>query len=230
AHIVSPRRLHAAILASGLRRLCRVAWRLRRLPAIVCGVAMLTNCAVGPDFRTPDPPAVTSYLPKVFLPGWPAGDRVPDRTVVRTSDIPDRWWGLFQSRYLNKLVEEAIAHNADLESAEAAVRVAQANALAQRGALFPVVVGSFNSSRQKIAGQSVTSNAASGADIYSLHTGQVTVSFVPDVFGGTRRQIEAADALVDLQAFQREGIYLTLTSNVALAAIEEASLRGQIAA
>jgi len=150
--------------------------------------------------------------------------------VVRTNDIPDRWWGLFQSRYLNKLVEEAIAHNADLESAEAAVRVAQANALAQRGALFPVVVGSFNSSRQKIAGQTVTSNAASGADIYSLHTGQVTVSFVPDVFGGTRRQIEAADALVDLQSFQREGIYLTLTSNVALAAIEEASLRGQIAA
>src|SRR5262249_7815019 len=169
-------------------------------------------------------------LPKVFLPGWPAGDRVPDRKIVHGSDIPDRWWGLFQSRYLNKLVEEGIAHNADLESAEAALRVAKANALAQRGALFRVVVGSFNSSRQKIAGQSVTSNAASGADIYSLHTGQVTVNFVPDVFGGTRRQIEAADALVDLQAFQREGIYLTLTSNVALAAIEEASLRGQIAA
>jgi NodT family efflux transporter outer membrane factor (OMF) lipoprotein len=173
---------------------------------------------------------VNSYLPKIFLPGWPAGDRVPDRKVVHGSDIPERWWGLFQSRHLNKLVEEAIAHNADLESAEAALRVAQSNALAQRGALFPVIVGNFNSSRQKIAGQSVTSDAASGADIYSLHTGQVTVSFVPDVFGGTRRQIEAADALVDLQAFQREGIYLTLTSNVALAAIEEASLRGQIAA
>ena len=32
------------------------------------------------------------------------------------------------------------------------------------------------------------------------------------------------------QAFLREGVYLTLTSNIALAAIQEASLRGQIAA
>ncbi|MEA3067400.1 MAG: hypothetical protein QOK41_807, partial [Sphingomonadales bacterium] len=66
--------------------------------------------------------------------------------------------------------------------------------------------------------------------LYSLHTAQLTVSYVPDVFGGTRRTIETADAMVDVQAFQREGTYLTLTSIIALAAIQEASLRGQIAA
>ena len=69
-----------------------------------------------------------------------------------------------------------------------------------------------------------------GRAIYSLHTAQVTVAFVPDVFGGTRRQIESAEALAEAQAFQREGVYLTLAANIALAAIQEASLRGQIAA
>jgi outer membrane protein TolC len=56
------------------------------------------------------------------------------------------------------------------------------------------------------------------------------VSFVPEVFGGTRRRIESSDALLELQAFQREGVYLALTSNIALAAIQEASLRDQITA
>src|SRR5262249_56528921 len=46
----------------------------------------------------------------------------------------------------------------------------------------------------------------------------------------TRREIESADAQTEMQAFQREGVYLTLASNVALATIEEGRLRGQIAA
>ena len=91
-------------------------------------------------------------------------------------------------------------------------------------------MANFNASRQQTPTQALTTNAASGASIYSLHTAQVTVNYVPDVFGGTRRQIETADALVEVQAFQREGVYLTLTANIALAAIQEASLRGQIAA
>ena len=192
-------------------------------------LAILTGCAVGPNFRVPDAPPVGTYLPDTSLSGLPAGDRVPGARVVQGGDIPERWWELLRSRHLNDLVERGIAHNMDLQAAEAAVRVAQANAAAQRGALFPVVTANGNSSRQKVAGQ-LTSPLVSNADTFSLQTAQVSVSFAPDVFGGTRRAIENADALVELQAFQREGVYLTLTSNIALAAIQEASLRGQIAA
>jgi NodT family efflux transporter outer membrane factor (OMF) lipoprotein len=90
-------------------------------------------------------------------------------------------------------------------------------------------VGSFNASRQKTSAD-LTSPLQSGASTFSLYTAQVTVNYVADVFGGIRRQIEAADAQVDVQAFQREAVYLTLTSNIALAAIQEGSLRGQISA
>jgi outer membrane protein TolC len=61
-----------------------------------------------------------------------------------------------------------------------------------------------------------------------LHTAQVTVAYALDVWGGTRRQIESLEALAEAQAFQREGVYLTLTANIALAAIQEASLRAQV--
>ena len=143
-------------------------------------IAMLTGCAVGPDFLTPGPPDVTGYLGR----GAPAV--VPGQTLARSADIPHRWWELFQSPHLNKLMEQGLAQNAELQAAEAALRVAQANALAQRGALLPTVTGNFNPTRQKVATQGLTSNAVDNSNIYNLHTAQVTVSFVPDIWGGHR--------------------------------------------
>jgi NodT family efflux transporter outer membrane factor (OMF) lipoprotein len=61
-------------------------------------------------------------------------------------------------------------------------------------------------------------------------THQLTVSFVPDVWGANFRAVENLDAVTEQQLFQLEAAYLTLTSNVVTAAIQEASLRGQIAA
>jgi NodT family efflux transporter outer membrane factor (OMF) lipoprotein len=193
-------------------------------------VAMLMGCAVGPDFQSPDAPGVAGFLPGRATPVTATAEGVPTQVASYGHDIPGRWWELLHSRHLNMLIEDGIIRNAELEAAEAAVRVAQANALVARGGLFPTAVASFDSSRQKTPSAALATNAASGANLYSLHTAQLTVSYVPDVFGGTRRLIETADAMVDVQAFQREGTYLTLTANIALAAIQEASLRGQIAA
>ena len=103
------------------------------------------------------------------------------------------------------------------------------NVYAQQGAFFPSIAAGYNASRQKVPGQ-LGSPTASGAYTYSLHTAQVTVAYTPDVFGGTRRQVESLKAQADSQRFQLEAAYLTLTSNVVAAAIQEAGLRGQIAA
>jgi NodT family efflux transporter outer membrane factor (OMF) lipoprotein len=65
---------------------------------------------------------------------------------------------------------------------------------------------------------------------YNLYTAQLAVSYTPDVFGGTRRAVEAARAQDNSSRFQLDATYLTLTSNVVVAAITEAGLRGQIAA
>lgn len=190
------------------------------MPSCALVLAMLTGCAVGPDFLSPAPPPVAGYLP---------GNSGPPR-AVRGADVSAQWWKVFRSRDLNRLIQDGIDNNQDLQAAEAAVRAAQANARALRGTLFPVVNAAFDASRQMIPSQTLTSNIPSGSDTYSLHTAQVSVAFVPDVFGGTRRAIESADAQAEAQAFQRDAVYTTLASNIALAAIQEASLRGQIAA
>jgi NodT family efflux transporter outer membrane factor (OMF) lipoprotein len=76
----------------------------------------------------------------------------------------------------------------------------------------------------------LASPLSSDASLYSLHTGQLTVTYAPDVFGGVQRQVERAAALAEGERFQLEATYLTLAANVVAAAIEEASLRAQIAA
>lgn len=191
-------------------------------------VALLAGCALGPDFVTPAPPAVVGYLPPIGS-SKPA-DFIFGQTLIGGGEIPSHWWESFRSPHLNDLIECGIAHNPNLQAAAAAVRMAQATAYAQEGALFPVIGANFNPTRQEIPQKALITNAATGADIYSLHTGQVTVAYVADVFGGVHRQVELVQAQAELQSFQREGVYITLTSNIALAAIQEASLRAQIAA
>jgi NodT family efflux transporter outer membrane factor (OMF) lipoprotein len=58
----------------------------------------------------------------------------------------------------------------------------------------------------------------------------VNVSYTFDVFGGIRRQVEAYQAQSEYQRYLLEATYLTLTANVVTAAVQEASLRGQMAA
>ena len=196
--------------------------------AAVLAAAIASGCAVGPDFQPPQAPDVSGYLAQRGA--SPSGRRVLGSLFVAGAELPSRWWESFQSRHLSELVEQGILHNADLQAAEAAVRIAQANALAQRGALFPQIGGTWDTTRQLTPTATLTTNSASGASLYTVHTPQVSVAYVADVFGGRRRQVESADAAAEAQMFQREGVYLTLTSNVALVAIQEASLRGQIAA
>jgi len=64
---------------------------------------------------------------------------------VQDLDIPGLWWATFHSRPLNDLIEDALKHNADLQTAQAALRVAYQNAEAQKGAFWPQVGGNYNS-------------------------------------------------------------------------------------
>jgi NodT family efflux transporter outer membrane factor (OMF) lipoprotein len=65
---------------------------------------------------------------------------------------------------------------------------------------------------------------------FNLVTTQVTVTYALDVWGQNQRAVESLQAQADFQHFQIEAAYLSLTSNVVVAAILEASLRAQIKA
>ena len=146
-------------------------------------------------------------------------------------DIPAQWWEVFKSPQLNDLIEQSIKNNPNIGAAEASLRVAQENVKAQEGFYYPSISGNANASRQKIAKSvSATNPLASGVPLFSLYTGQVLVSYTPDVLGLNRRTVESLEAQTKSQKFQLEAAYLSLTSNVVAAAVQEASFRSQISA
>ena len=200
--------------------------------AIVTTALLGSACAVGPDFARPTAPQGAGYTPEPLAQQTASSDVVGGEAqrFVQGLDIPGQWWTLFHSSALNTLIEEALKNNPTLPAAEAALRQAWENVYAQQGAFFPTIAASFSPSRNKTATGALSPASSSGSPFYSLYTGQVTVSYMPDVFGGTRREVESLAATAEFQRYQLEAAYLTLTSNVVAAAVQEASLRGQIAA
>ncbi|MBB3178049.1 efflux transporter outer membrane subunit [Variovorax sp. Sphag1AA] len=193
--------------------------RVRRV-ASLASAALLAACTVGPDYVRPD-----LSLPARYVAGAPSPEAGSQR-LVDSDDIPAQWWQAFHSDALSAWVRDSLAHNPNIDSAQAALRVAQENAQAEAGALWPAVALNYSPIRQKVS-EAVASPVSTNELLYTLHTAQVTVTYAPDVFGGTRRTIEAARAQVETQQFQLEAANLTLSSNVVVAAINEASLRGQ---
>jgi NodT family efflux transporter outer membrane factor (OMF) lipoprotein len=121
-----------------------------------------------------------------------------------------------------------LQQNPSLTAAQAALWQAKENLYAQEGKLMPSFDANSSSTRQQLSPAEFGSPGA--PSIFNLYQATINVSYTPDVFGGQRRQIESSAALAEYQRFELEATYLTLTSNVVTAAVQEASLRGQIEA
>jgi NodT family efflux transporter outer membrane factor (OMF) lipoprotein len=207
---------------------------MRRLrPALgLVASASLAACAVGPDFhRPPSPPAQAGYVAGPVLAetvSGPAGVTGTNAQALNVgADTPGRWWSLFGSAELDGLETDALRANPDLDSARAALRAAHEATRAERGGLYPTAAISGQASREKDSGTlSPTLNAP--IPLFSLYTVQLAISYTPDVFGGVRRSIENTAAQEEQQRYELEASYLTVTTNVANAAITAAGLQAQI--
>jgi NodT family efflux transporter outer membrane factor (OMF) lipoprotein len=231
------------------------ARRLSVVFALACGaVGCLSSCAVGPAYHKPQAPANAGYSPTPLPESTSSADihGGDAQHLAMGRDIPFEWWQLFQSPALNALIERAFKNNPTIGAAQAALRQADELTSAQRGFFFPTVTGGYQFERQELAGNLTGSNApgvqGNGQNLspyqnaspnasvhneplfYNLHTAQVTVGFVPDVFGANQRAVESLAAQAEAQRLTLEATYVTLASNIVAAAIQEASLRAQLAA
>ena len=198
-------------------------WLFASATALAASV-LLASCAVGPDFRHPAAPDITRYTRE------PLDLRTSSAAAQHFAvgrDIPQDWWALFKSPALNAVIERSLQNNANLQAALATLRAARQAVEAQKGKFFPFVQANFNPTRQRTSA-ALAPIPASSASIFDLDTAQLTVSYTFDIWGLNRRTVESLEALADVQSFQVEATYLALTSNVVVAAITEASLRGQI--
>ena len=210
-------------------QLCRL--RPRGLPFVAaCACLTIASCAVGPNFEKPAAPEVSNYSPHPPAPTDVAGN-VAGGEAQRFSngkDVVGDWWTLFHSKQLDDLIEQSLAKNHDLKSAQAALKVAHENVLAQRGSFYPSVSAGFSASRHQDPPGALAPVPATNAFLYNLFTPQVSVSYMPDVFGLNRRTAESLQAQQQQVRYQMIATYNTLTSNVVVAAIQMASLQMQI--
>jgi NodT family efflux transporter outer membrane factor (OMF) lipoprotein len=203
--------------------------RSRALPRFVALIVLAcAGCAVGPDFKRPAAPDVEEYsahpLSATSAANVAGGEA---QRFAKGQDISADWWTLYHSAPLNELIDHSLANNHDLKAAQAALSVARENVLAQRGGYYPSVTGSFSATRQRQSGQ-IAPTLNSNAFLFNLFTPQVTVSYVPDVFGLNRRTVESLEAQEQGVRFQMAATYTTLTANVVVTAIQVASLQMQI--
>ncbi|WP_347252113.1 efflux transporter outer membrane subunit [Legionella sp.] len=191
----------------------------------------VSGCKLGPNFLRPPPPAVNRYTDQPIPLRTASAPTTAGKSqcFFINKDIPAEWWEIFHSETLNQLIKEALLTNPDLRAADAGLRIAQETALAQRAVFWPRVDANLNVTRQETA-HTLTPVVSTNSFFYTLITPQLTVSYVPDVFGLNRRQVESLEAQVASEVFQREALALTITTNIVMAVVQEASLRAQIQA
>jgi NodT family efflux transporter outer membrane factor (OMF) lipoprotein len=182
---------------------------------------LLVACTVGPNYQQPALSPTAGY-------GVASTPVAANPTLVAGADVPAEWWRVYHCAELDDLVALALKNNSSIDAARAALRAAQEQVRAQRGAFYPQVNGSLQPSRQKIA-HTLASPLSNNQELYSLTTTQLSVSYSPDLFGGNRRSVESLQAQADQQRFELEAARLTLASNVVVAAIQDALVRAQIA-
>ena len=198
--------------------------------AILLLGGLAAGCAAGPDYHSPAPPQVSAFSPSMAKRTGEAADPAgAAQTFDAGKTLPAEWWRLFASPQIDALVKEAIANNPDLSAAKSALVQSRELLRVQRAAYLPTVGANFDGQRARNSA-TIAPPLADNASIYNLYTAQVTISYAPDVFGGVRRQVEAARARVQAADAQADAAYLTLTSNVVQAALQIASLRAQISA
>ena len=143
-------------------------------------LALLSGCAVGPDYHRP---AVDTPVAYKEAQGW-------KQAKPRDEAARGKWWEIYGDPELNALVEQVQVSNQNVRLAAAQVRQAQALLDSARAGYFPTVTGSLSASRGSAA---TPATAASNSDRLALST-----TWEADVWGRIGRTVEANQA--ELQA------------------------------
>lgn len=205
-----------------MKRRCMAS---RFAPAVLVAAvgAMLGGCMVGPDYQRPSI-------------AMPAAWSEPPRTGASTAPGATPWWQDGGDAELDSLIERALRDNLDLQMAEHRIREARSLLQADRSALWPGVDASASAARgQQSANAPGVSPFAQGGDFGSGHALQnlfqvgFDANWELDLFGGTRRSIEAARAEAQGVVFDRDAVALSLTAEVARAYVDLRSAQAQLA-
>jgi NodT family efflux transporter outer membrane factor (OMF) lipoprotein len=180
--------------------------------------ALLTSCAVGPNYKAPTP-VEGAQVPLVSV----------SPTAETTAEPPDDWWHLYHDATLDKLLDEAFAANISLRAATANLTASRAVLQAAKGVLFPQT--------QAIAG-AVYGRDATTDEILEigghhpenlwLYETELQVSYELDLFGRVRRTVEAARAEDAAVEAAQDIVKITVAAETARAYAQVCALGEQL--
>lgn len=175
---------------------------LALLPFAVCACV-----SVGPDYKRPqlDPPA-----------NWGEASK-PSEPAAGLEQAA--WWKKLGDPVLDGLMQRAVAGNLDVAQARARITQARAEVIVVRAAALPALntAGATTSSYSDSSVLSSTQDTSSSSAVSpsTAYQAGFDVSWEIDVFGGQRRQREAARATLEASTEDLNATVLTLLGDVA---------------
>ena len=195
---------------------------------VALAAALLAGCTVGPDYR---PPATA--VPQHFLEPADSGPSSAELT---------HWWRSFNDQELSSLVERAVALNLDVQTATSRIREARAREVVAGAAALPEVNAQASATRQRISENAIPIPPGTapgggspggafglpGTEFSTFRLG-LDASWEIDLFGGTRRSIEAARARTGSAIWSARDLQASTAAEVANAYLTLRTLQERIA-
>ncbi len=175
-------------------------------PVILLTSAVLAGCTVGPDYSRPEVPISAAYKHEA---GW--------RSLSSVEAPPSGdWWAIYGDPELDRLMRTTAGSNLSVAQAEARYRQALAQLRVSRAGALPQVQGNASAQRSGRENNGGGSSLSSSSDGTAYQVG-ATASWVPDLWGKLRRQMEADRASIASSAADLEAMRLSMQSTVAQA-------------
>lgn len=195
----------------------RFRFSFRLTPALLTAL-LLAGCAVGPDYERP-----ATAMPAAFKYQKQDGWQVAQPGTVMDDE---RWWRRYEDETLDRLVTEIDVSNQNLAQAEARYRQARAMLSGARAGYYPTLGASGSASR---SGGSGGSRSGGGSDDFDYGSGSsrssnyeagLNASWLLDVWGRVRREVEAGRADAQASAADLAAARLSAQSEVAQAYVQ----------
>ena len=191
-------------------------WRTLRMLSLPVIVISLAGCVVGPDYRKPEIPLSSHW------------GNTPKGKTSKTPELSN-WWRRLGDQTLNVLIEDAVEGNLDVANAKAKIREARASYTQAVAPLFPSLDGSASAARSRNGSHISNEGVITVARPFNSLQAGFDSSWEIDLFGGTRRGIEAAVYGMDAAEEELRATLLTLIGDVAVNYVEARGYQARIA-
>jgi NodT family efflux transporter outer membrane factor (OMF) lipoprotein len=183
-----------------------ICGKLRLSMLTIAGTAAIAGCTLGPNYHGAPTVAPVAAHASSF-------NRAP-KDVTAATPAAAGWWKSLDDPQLDRLIEAALVDSPDIRAAQARLRQSRAGLRGQQSNELPKTSGSAAYLHAHLPSSPLNISSASLYDVGFDATWEV------DLFGGTRRAIEAASAEASAVDADLADTHVQLSAEIAQAYVD----------